>query len=350
MILIPEQIACLRERRRQSKQELEGYRDYLSSKDITSGDYFAREVIGDGVTDNQFHQERRTLLEITELLENSEYLKTRNTEEIAVGTKFKLKFDDSNEEEEFILVENITGLPIGKCFISTGCPLGKSVKGKKEGERFSYVLSGGSHYGNTTISGTITQIEKDLNNYTNFIRSKNRKNRICREAIERKRAYKQATTKEELEEYKESLAITKSQRQLLRIEAERLVREPKTPSTIQRLATIKRILENVPVAEESKPDGKVSIGEKVTIAISKDGEELETRVYEMINEAVSDEVEGEYLERISPLGSKVYGLKVGDTFTIRENRKNYNGVIVRIEEQKTNVETANLTSTYQYHK
>ena len=91
MILIPEQIACLRERRRQSKQELEGYRDYLSSKDITSGDYFAREIIGDGVTDNQFHQERRTLSEITDLLENSSYLQTRNTDEIAIGTKFRLK-------------------------------------------------------------------------------------------------------------------------------------------------------------------------------------------------------------------------------------------------------------------
>ena len=91
-------------------------------------------------------------------------------------------------------------------------------------------------------------------------------------------------------------------------------------------------------------------GEKVTIAISRDGEELQTRTYEMINEAVSDEVESEYLERISPLGSKVYGLKVGDTFTIRENRKTYKGVVVSIEEQKTNAETINLTSTHQYRK
>ena len=176
------------------------------------------------------------------------------------------------------------------------------------------------------------------------------KNRICKEAIERKRAYNNATTKEELEEYRESLAITKSQRELLRIEAERIAREPKTPSTIQRLAVIKKILASAPVVTESKPDGKVSLGEKVTIAISRDGEELQTRTYEMINEAVSDEVESEYLERISPLGSKVYGLKVGDTFTIRENRKTYKGVVVGIEEQKTNAETINLTSTHQYRK
>ena len=266
MILIPEQIACLREQKRKTKEALAGYKDYLGSKDITSGDYFAKEIIGDGVTDNQFHQERKTLEEITTLLENSEYLKTRNTDEIAVGTKFRLIFDNRATEEEFILVESLNCLPIGTGFISLESPLAKSIVGKKEGERFSYVLSGRNLFDKQVISGTLTSIEKDLDNYTNFIRSKNRKNRICKEAIERKRAYNNATTKEELEEYRESLAITKSQRELLRIEAERIARESKTPSTIQRLAVIKKILASAPVVTESKPDGKVSLGEKVTIA------------------------------------------------------------------------------------
>ena len=350
MILIPEQIVYLRKERRKTKEAVAGYKDYLASKDITSGDYFAREVIGDNVTDNQYHQERKRLEEITEQLENSEYLKTRNTDEIAVGTKFTLKFDDMSTEREFILVESINCLPIGQQFISLESPLAKSVVGKKEGERFSYVLNGRNHFDKQIISGTVTGIEKDLNNYTNFIKRKEKGNRMCREAATRRKAYLSATTKEELDQYQDMFTITPSQKQLLRIETERLLRQPRTNQVAQRLGIIKSILEHSKVVTESKPDGKVSIGERVTIVISRDGKEIETREYEMINEAVSDEIETEYLERISPLGNAVYGAKVGESFTFREKNKNYKGVVLRIDEQKTNTEDIKLTSTHQYRK
>lgn len=350
MILIPEQIVYLREQRRNTKHALAGYSDYLSSKDITSGDYYAKEVIGDGVTDNQYHQERRKLGEITDLLENSEYLKKRQTDEIAIGTKFRIKFDGTGIENEFLLVESINELPIGQQFISIESPLGKSVAGKKEGERFSYVLNGRDRFDRQVITGTVTAIEKDLNNYTNFIRRKEKSDRICREAQARRKAYLAATTVEELEQYKELFAITPSQKQLLRIETERLLKQPRTNQVAQRLGVIKTILESAPVITQSPADGKVSLGEKVTLVISRDGKELETREYEVINEAVSDEIETEYLERISPLGNKVFGAKVGDVITFRENKKNYKAVITKIDEQKTNAEDIKLTSTHQYRK
>ena len=47
MILIPEQISYLRQQVATTKQNLRSYNDYLDSKDITSGDYSARALIGD---------------------------------------------------------------------------------------------------------------------------------------------------------------------------------------------------------------------------------------------------------------------------------------------------------------
>ena len=52
MILIPEQISCLRSQIKTTKENIRSYNDYLSSKDITSGDYSSRAFIGESVLDD----------------------------------------------------------------------------------------------------------------------------------------------------------------------------------------------------------------------------------------------------------------------------------------------------------
>ena len=79
MILIPEQISYLRKQIKVSKENIRSYNDYLSSKDITSGDYSARAFIGDTVLDNQYDLERKRYRDTMYALENADYKKERST-------------------------------------------------------------------------------------------------------------------------------------------------------------------------------------------------------------------------------------------------------------------------------
>ena len=76
MIIIPEQISYLREQREKILASLETYKDYLQNKEITSSDYSARAYIGDSITDEQFHRERKNLREVQDALENDELIIT----------------------------------------------------------------------------------------------------------------------------------------------------------------------------------------------------------------------------------------------------------------------------------
>ena len=51
----------------------------------------------------------------------------------------------------------------------------------------------------------------------------------------------------------------------------------------------------------------------------------------MINRAYSNEYEGEYIERISSLGSQLFGLKENEEFTTKINNKNVVGYVYNIE-------------------
>ena len=137
MILIPEQISYLRKQIKASKENIRSYSDYLSSKDITSGDYSARAFIGDTVLDNQYDLERKRYRDTMYALENADYKKERSTDVIDIGTKFTVEFDGDYEHDDILLVEGVDGLTIsaGDGFVSLNSLLGQNVIGKKEGER-----------------------------------------------------------------------------------------------------------------------------------------------------------------------------------------------------------------------
>lgn len=332
MIIIPEQISYLREQREKILASLETYKDYLQNKEITSSDYSARAYIGDSITDEQFHRERKNLREVQGALENAEYLKERNFDQIAIGTKFIVQFDGMPETEAIILTDSIFGLSVNEGFVSISSPLGKHVLGKRPGQPFNYAIQTGSRpYDKRVVSGTILEIKSDPKDYVHFITERPKSQRMSKP--EKRKLHR--LLNDDSEEAKQELAsyhtITPSQAYILRLEAARLSNK-KDPTSISRLAVVRKVLSS-PVIEDVEP-GIITVGAKFDLSIMAPDETVATGTFEMINSAVSDELEDAFVERISPLGESIYGLHEQDTFKFRKDNKTYTGIVEKIHPTK----------------
>lgn len=347
MKLVPEQISQLRKEVATSKQNLTGYSDYLASKDITSSDYSARALVGDSFTDQQFHMEQDHYREVLDLLVNSDYVKNRSTDKIDIGTKFVIRYADDDETKAIILTECVFGLSHLTNFISIESPIGKAVVGKKQGEAFrAEVITGKTPRDRRYINGTIEEIVTDPKEYLRFIRDTELKNRICKAAKRDRKYFIQATSKEDKDEYQKRQEITKSQKTLLITEKERLSRHASDPLVASRINRINKLLEATVTTPPT--DGTIGIGTSFDIVIS-DGIASETRHYEMINRAVSEELEDAYVERIDTLGSKLFGLRQDDVISYRKDGKTYQVGILNVEVDESQ-KTQSNTSSYQYTK
>lgn len=347
MILIPEQISYLRNQIKITKENIRSYNDYLSSKDITSGDYSSRAFIGDSVLDDQYSLERKKYHDIMYALENSDYKRERSLDVIDIGTKFTVEFDGDYEHDEILLVEGVDGLTIsgGDGFVSLNSLLGQNVIGKKEGDHFEYtVITGRMPTDKRKVSGTIKSIVKDPKAYASFIREKRKSDRISKIYKARRHELLSNPTKENLEELESYNTISLSQRLLLLIEAERLSKYGKDRNAVNRMTVVKRLLSESHIAKPLD-DGTIGVGTKFELRYNKDGQ-IETITGEMINQAVTDEVDTDYVERVSPLGQQIYGLRVGDPFTFRDGNKVYKGSVASVEIAQQPQETLG----YQYHK
>ena len=331
MILIPEQISCLRSQIKTTKENIRSYNDYLSSKDITSGDYSSRAFIGDSVLDDQYNLERKKYRDAMYALEHADYKSDRSTDVIDIGTKFTVEFDGDFERDELLLVEGADGLTISvnDGFISLSSLLGQNVIGKKEGDRFSYtVITGRMHSDKRHISGTIKTINKDPKAYASFIREKRKNDRISKIYKARRHELLTSDTPEAIEELESYNTISLSQRMLLLIEAERLSKYGKDRAAINRMTVVKKLLSEAKVAKP-KDDGTIGVGTKFELKYNKDGE-IQTITAEMINQAVTEEIDTDYVERVSPLGQQIFGLRVGDPFTFRDGNKVYKGSVAAV--------------------
>lgn len=331
MILIPEQISCLRSQIKTTKENIRSYNDYLSSKDITSGDYSSRAFIGDSVLDDQYNLERKKYRDAMYALEHADYKSDRSTDVIDIGTKFTVEFDGDFERDELLLVEGADGLTISvnDGFISLSSLLGQNVIGKKEGDRFSYtVITGRMPSDKRRVSGTIKTINKDPKAYASFIREKRKNDRISKIYKARRHELLTSDTPEAIEELESYNTISLSQRMLLLIEAERLSKYGKDRAAINRMTVVKKLLSEAKVAKP-KDDGTIGVGTKFELKYNKDGE-IQTITAEMINQAVTEEIDTDYVERVSPLGQQIFGLRVGDPFTFRDGNKVYKGSVAAV--------------------
>ena len=333
MILIPEQISHLRQQIITTKENINSYKDYLTSKDITSGDYSSRAFIGDSVLDDQYGRERKVYADTMYALESSTYKTTRNFEQVDIGTKFTIQFDGDVERDEIILVEGTQGLSFRDGFVSLNSPLGQNVIGKKENERFEYtVITGTSPRDRRTIRGTVVSINKDPKSYASFIREKDKRERIGKKYKASRHELLNANTPEATKELEEYQTISLSQRLILLIEADRIGKKGNDRSAINRMTVVKRLLNEAKLAPKTT-DGTIGVGTKFEIKINRDGV-IETRQAEMINQAISDELDCDYIERISPLGYQLFGLRTGDSFSFREGNKTYKGCVSAVVQPK----------------
>ncbi len=333
MILIPEQISYLRKQIFTTKENINSYKDYLTSKDITSGDYSSRAFIGDSVLDDQYSRERKIYSDTMYALETSEYKTNRTTDIVDIGTKFTIQFDGDPEHDEIILVEGTEGLSFRDGFVSLNSPLGQNVIGKKENDRFEYVVTTGTTLRDKrTIRGTIVSINKDPKSYVHFIKEKDKKERISKKYKARRHELLTTPTEEAKKELEGYQTISVSQRLILLIEADRLSKKGNNRSAINRMTVVKRLLSDAKFAPRPT-DGTIGVGTKFEIKINRDGV-IETRQAEMINQAISEELDCDYIERISPLGYQLFGLRTGDSFTFREGNKVYKGCVSAVVQPK----------------
>lgn len=349
MILIPEQISYLRKQIKETKENIRSYNDYLSSKDITSGDYSSRAFIGDSVLDDQFGLERKKYRDSMYALETAEYKKDRSFDVIDIGTKFTVQFDGDEERDELILVEGADGLALSTSIadglVSLSSLLGKNVIGKRENDRFEYtVVTGRMPSDKRKVSGVIKSINKDPKAYASFIREKRKSDRISKIYKARRHELLTNPTDENLAELESYETISRSQRLLLLIEADRLGKYGKDRAAINRMTVVKKLLSEAKVAKPSD-DGTITVGTTFELKYNRDGQ-IETIKGEMINQAVTDEIDTDYVERISPLGNQIYGLRVGDPFTFRDGNKVYKGSVAAVVSPKQVQDELG----YQYHK
>ena len=333
MILIPEQISHLRKQIVQTKENINSYKDYLTSKDITSGDYSSRAFIGDSVLDDQYSRERKVYADTMYALETAQYKTERNTDVIDLGTKFNIQFDGDEEIDEIILVEGTEGLSFRDGFVSLNSPLGQNVIGKKEDERFEYtIVTGTTPRDKRIIRGTIISINKNDKDYAHFIKERDKKERVSKKYKARRHELLTSNTEEAKRELESYQTISISQRLILLLEADRLSKKGNDRSAINRMTVVKRLLSEAKLAPRPT-DGTIGVGTKFEIKINRDGV-IETRQAEMINQAISEELDCDYIERISPLGYQLFGLRTGDSFTFREGNKVYKGCVSAVVQPK----------------
>ncbi len=124
-------------------------------------------------------------------------------------------------------------------------------------------------------------------------------------------------------------------------------------SVIKRLVVVNKLLREAKIATPPT-DKTIGIGSKVSIMTFEDGE-VQSRRVEIINEAVSTEINTDYIEAISPLGQELIGLKDNQSFSynyfskLSNNTTGGDGIVYNINNNMCEV-IADDPLTYQKKK
>ena len=330
MILIPEQVSFLRKSISELECLQEEFYEYLSNRDCAR-------CITDSMAEHTLFQKMEQLREYRELLVHSEYVKEPQKDEIGIGTRFRVRFDNDMQSDEFVLIDSMIGCNMANSSVTANSPLGKSLIGKKEGESFSCFFES-----NNIITGTIEKIQMDEKENPSFIRNTKFSARIAesteKEIRELKAKY--LIGQDVNGDYSKRLAITESQVELLGEEVERLSyqlglsREDLQTKTLvnARIANIRNLLKSR-IITAPEEESQISVGSTFSMMLFEKDRTIFKRV-EFINQAVGDELTDEYVERITPLGIVLYGLKEGDEFIYRRGSSYISGKVYDIQNKK----------------
>lgn len=321
MKLIAEQIKYLRERKKELEEKRKDYKIYLETRDRTGYDDIGVPQFGNFATDSEYGTYLGELSDIYRTLQESEFITERNLNSIDIGTMFQVRFENEEATEELMLVEK--GITFGNMkFVSLDSDLGKAVYGRKKSDQLTYTVQATGRTIPITLEDIITMRDK----YEHFIRERKLTDRMS------------DTVKKDLhnlkinniEEYKNRHAITRSQLELAKEELDKLPKYPKTQNEIGKIGYLKKIINESIIAEPPK-DGTIGVGSYAEIMITDEFGEVKELSFEFINAAVSTELESNYVERITPLGNTIFGLRENDTFqVIRKNKPRLKGVVKRV--------------------
>lgn len=317
MKIIPEQVKYLREEIKKLRKELASYEQYYLERDKEVGTQETCMVFcGDSITEHQIAKNYKTLKMYEKFLLVGEYVRKPETDRIGIGTKFSLKFDGETTEENYTMVEVLIGKHMFNEAITIESPIGKSIIGKKVGEYFSYKI------GSNDIRGIITKIKKNEKAYPSYIRDINK----------------------ETQKSSDVVVITQSQKELLETELIRnstlIVNAQEKNTVSNRIAEVKELLKNSKIASPSSD--QIDVGTTFSITIFTDEGDITKRV-ELIEKAVSDELENDYIEKNSLFGLAVCGLKNQDEFIIHINQKPIAGVVYDISNRHDNLKRDDLS-------
>lgn len=188
MFLIPEQVKALRDEIKKLELELnDSMKYYKNNQDDTKEE---SDFVDTSLEDLNCSETIKKLQLYRNILEQSEFISKINFEMVDYGTKFKVKFDDSEEIETYTLTENSTGLIStslnqDSIYISIDEPLGKALKGKKENEEFSCCVPIKEKKDSIEMKGRIIEIFK--NTSVDFITNRPKSYRIAKQvSVKRK--------------------------------------------------------------------------------------------------------------------------------------------------------------------
>ena len=322
MKLIPEQILYLRKRKQELENKMEEYRKYCQNRESAGFDSFGGPHFVDYQEQLSMSHTGRELNEITKALSTAEFITDRSFEMIDIGTGFMVKFGEDDPERALLIDEGTTfsGQDI---YASTGSDFGKAVLGHKAGDKVDYTVTATGR----KVSISIEEIDKIKEHYAHFIKEKAYTDRVSNPA---KKELARLKVENE-EEYKNRFAITPSQKRLLLEELGKISSKSKDASVLSRKGHIAKILKDSKVA--ALPTGDtIQVGSIVEVMLKEEGKEPVTMNFEFINRAVSTEIEGEYVERISTLGQAIDGLQKGSTFTVRRSQMpSLKGIVMNVE-------------------
>jgi len=349
MLLIPEQIKFLRNSIHRLEEELKECTDYFEGRDSVRIEDSERLQPADHIIEDKYQSIMQQLKKFQELLIHGEYVRKIPTDEIGIGTRFKIHFDDLGTLE-YVLVDSVLGNNMSTESISQHSILGQNVIGKKAGDTFSYMASSNPE----PITGSIEEICKIEDGKLDFIRSRkadHRKGSITTEEI-RQLTSQCGNRVAAGMEYAKQIPITESQIELLEIEIERLnyllnndfLDWNRKRVICKRISTIKRILKEQERAS-SLEDDTIGIGSTFSLMLFEKDRTVIKRV-EMIGKAFGDELTDEYVEKISTLGSTIYGLHNNDEFIYHTPHRYIAGKVYDIDNRQEN----RITDALEYQK
>lgn len=325
MKLVAEQVKYLRDQRKKLIQKQKEYQDYISSRERTSFEEFGCPMVGDFSDDMNVSRSLAEVGKIDSLLRNGEIVWDRNFDEIDIGTGFFIQSMGRHHKlRRFVLTDSYSPSLFLQT-VSIDSDLGKNVRGKKTGDVIRYRVDKTGR----VVTATIEAIDTDKGHYEHFLKEDSISKRMCQGAREELHYLKG----NDLTGYQSRHQLTDSQRELIMEELFKIPSGSNHYSDVRRRSYFQRLLNSEVAATPT--DDSIGIGSLVTVQLEDENGDIEKKSFEVINQAVSTELVSDYVERISPLGHTLFGLKPTDEFFIRRNHlPRLRGVVEAVENEK----------------